>query len=191
MKYILILLFLFVRLQAIAIEKPILIQSLKYSDDSLSRQAFLYKERDDKFIIILNTYQNGVKTDSSKIFINHPVKNFFYADVNGDGINDIGVGVVKSTRFDKRFRLRPFFYQVSKNKLAPLWLGSKLGDYILDFKPVREKSNTYIMSLERGDNNKYNVILFKWQSFGFKFLRYIKKNADSEIEAREVYERNL
>lgn len=112
-----------------------------------------------------------------------PVYRFETADVNGDGSADAIVGVVKSTRYDPEVRRRVFVYKNYRGHVRPLWLGSRLGRPLVDFRFVGPEGVLRVMELERSGN--YLVADYRWRSFGMDFVRYVAREC-TEAEARRT-----
>lgn len=122
----------------------------------------------------------------------YPVYQFQTGDVDGDGRVDAMVGVVKSTRFypEKARRLFIFKQVIStaahskgEVKVRPLWLGSKLGGILEDFRyvaPSEGDSLGRIRALESTTDSLYVVSDYRWESFGMKFDHYIIKGVDKQ-----------
>lgn len=122
----------------------------------------------------------------------YPVYQFQTGDVDGDGRMDAMVGVVKSTRFYPEKARRLFIFKQIRStqghskgeiKVRPLWLGSKLGGILEDFRfiaPVEGDSMGRIRALESTTDSLYVVSDYKWESFGMKFDRYIIKGTDKQ-----------
>ena len=122
----------------------------------------------------------------------YPVYQFQTGDVDGDGRVDAMVGVVKSTRFypEKARRLFIFKQVIStaahskgQVKARPLWLGSKLGGILEDFRyvaPSEGDSLGRIRALESTTDSLYVVSDYRWESFGMKFDHYIIKGVDKQ-----------
>lgn len=106
----------------------------------------------------------------------YPVYQFQTGDVNGDGNMDAMVGVVKSTRFYPEKARRLFVFKQVNGKARPLWLGSRLGGILEDFRFIDGK----IRALESTTDSLYVVSDYKWSSFGMKFDHYIIKGVDKE-----------
>lgn len=136
---------------------------------------FLTKENDTLFYLNLKT---DLGVDNWKL--PYPVYRFETGDMNGDGSIDALVGVEKTTRFDTVMGKRIFMFQNRDGKVRPLWLGSRLGQPIVDFTVVCEDGNTYLRSLEQERDGKYLVADYCWDSFGVKFIRYICREFDFE-----------
>lgn len=122
----------------------------------------------------------------------YPVYQFQTGDVNGDGRADAMVGVVKSTRFYPEKARRLFIFKQIRStaahskgeiKVRPLWLGSKLGGILEDFRfiaPSEGDSMGRIRALESTTDSLYVVSDYRWESFGMKFDRYIIKGVDKQ-----------
>ena len=106
----------------------------------------------------------------------YPVYQFQTGDVNGDGSKDALVGVLKATRFYPEKGRRLFIFKQVNGKVRPLWMGSKLGGILEDFRYVDGK----IRALESTTDSLFVVSDYKWSSFGMKFDHYIIRGVDKE-----------
>jgi hypothetical protein len=86
------------------------------------------------------------------------------------------VGVVKATRFYPEKGRRLFIFKQVNGKARPLWLGSKLGGILQDFRFTDGK----IRALETTTDSLYVVAEYKWGHFGMDFDHYIIKGVDQE-----------
>ena len=86
------------------------------------------------------------------------------------------VGVIKSTRFYPEKARRLFIFKLVNGKARALWLGSKLGGILEDFRYIDGK----IRALESTTDSLYVVSDYKWSSFGMAFDRFIIKGTDKE-----------
>lgn len=128
----------------------------------------------------------------------YPVYQFQTGDVNGDGSEDIMVGVIKKTRFYPMGRRLFIFKQIDGTnkkgeackKVRPLWLGSKLGGILEDFRFVAPTDDANgdnmgrIRALESTTDSLYVVSDYKWGGFGMKFDRHIIKGVDKETATK-------
>jgi len=114
----------------------------------------------------------------------YPVYQFQTGDVDGDGVEDAMVGVVKSTRFYPEQARRLFIFKQVNGKARPLWLGSKLGGILQDFRYVDGR----IRSLETTTDSLYVVAEYRWSGFGMAFDHFIIKGTDQET-ALKYYNR--
>ena len=106
----------------------------------------------------------------------YPVYQFQTGDVDGDGKTDAMVGVIKSTRFYPEKARRLFIFKLVNGKVRALWLGSKLGGILEDFRFKDGK----IRALESTIDSLYVVSDYTWGGFGMKFDRYIIKGTNKE-----------
>lgn len=129
----------------------------------------------------------------------YPVYQFQTGDVDGDGREDAMVGVVKATRYWPLGRRLFIFKQIDGTgragkpvkKVRPLWLGSKLGGTLEDFRyvaPAEGDSMGRIRALESTADSLYAVSDYKWGGFGMKFDRLIIKGVDRETALRHLYD---
>ena len=106
----------------------------------------------------------------------YPVYRFDYGDVNGDGIPEIAIGVVKGTRFFPEPAKRLFLFKLYEGRLIrPLWLGSRVANELVDFCIVRDSVPALIQTVERLPNDSIVYAVYRQQGFGIKFLRYLSK----------------
>lgn len=112
-----------------------------------------------------------------------PVYQICTGDVDGDGQEDALVGVVKSTRFDKKTARRLFIFKNHKGHIRPLWMGSQLGGILHDFKIV----NGRVFTLQATTDEQYVVLEHVWRKFGLGAQRFIVKGVPHE-EALQVFE---
>ena len=106
----------------------------------------------------------------------YPVYQFQVGDVDGDGHEDAIVGVVKATRFYPEKARRIFIFKQVNGKARALWMGSKLGGILEDFRYLDGK----IRALESTTDSLYVVSDYKWSGFGMKFDRFIIKGVNQE-----------
>ena len=108
--------------------------------------------------------------------ITYPVYQFQTGDVDGDGSEDAMVGVIKSTRFYPEKARRLFIFKQVNGKARPMWLGSKLGGILEDFRFIDGK----IRALESTTDSLYAVSNYQWSGFGMKFDHFIIKGVDKQ-----------
>ena len=106
----------------------------------------------------------------------YPVYQFQTGDVDGDGSEDAMVGVIKSTRFYPEKGRRLFIFKQVNGKARALWMGSKLGGILEDFRFVDGK----IRALEATTDSLFVVSDYKWDRFGMAFDHFIIKGVDQE-----------
>jgi len=127
-------------------------------------QSFELKKQNDSLY-----YLNGWR-------LPYPVYQYQTGDVDGDGKTDAIVGVIKGTRFYPEKARRIFIFKQINGKARPLWLGSKLGGILENFRYVNGK----IRAIEKTGNGQYVVSNYKWGGFGMTFDNYIIKGVNKE-----------
>jgi len=94
-------------------------------------------------------------------------------DIDGDGSDDALVGVIKKTRFHREKARRIFLFKQVNGKPRPLWMGSKLGGVLQDFR----YHNGRVVSLEAAPQPEtgdtlFSVAEWRWKDFGLQFVRF-------------------
>ncbi|MBO7463715.1 MAG: nuclear receptor-binding factor 2 [Bacteroidales bacterium] len=126
----------------------------------------------DTTAIIFHIADNGDTLSDWRLY--HPVYHYDYGDVNGDGLPEIVVGVVKKTRYWHDEDKRLFIFKLFDGRLIrPLWLGSRLGCPIETFRIERDSVPARIVSTERCGDSIVNV-MYRIKGFGPKFECYLK-----------------
>ncbi len=119
--------------------------------------------------------------DSHEDFYPWKIKVF---DVDNDDKPEIIVGVNKSTRYYDNKENRLFVFNVDNDYFYPKWLGSKIGNPIVDFK-VCKATNRLVVVEKSEVKNTNMVVSYKWNGFGFdndKILNEIRNETDLHIE---------
>lgn len=106
----------------------------------------------------------------------YPVYRFETGDVDGDGCTDAIVGVIKGTRFYPEAARRIFIFKSVDGKVRPLWLGSRLGGTLVDFRYTDGR----IRALETDGIGHFGVADYCWNDFGMVFDRLLIKDVDQE-----------
>lgn len=145
-------------------------------------QVYLEKITDSDYKLhMVNSRGNSSSWD-----LPYPVYRFDYGDIWGDSTPEIVVGVEKSTRFDPVVRKRLFLYRIADNLyIRPLWLGSRMGGPLYDFRVDRSCSPARVRTIEQEPSGKYLVCEYRWRGFGLKFVSYIAREITEE-EAKKI-----
>ena len=162
-------------------------------------KAFELRQENDS-LYWLRATDGKANDDSSKANewrLAHPVYQFQTGDVDGDGSEDAMVGVIKKTRFYPMGKRLFIFKQIDGTnpkgeackKVRPMWLGSKLGGILEDFRyvaPAEGDSLGRIRALESTTDSLYVVSDYKWSGFGMKFERFVIKGVDKETALKNL-----
>lgn len=142
--------------------------------------GFSLEQKSDTLHLL--TLRTGSTNDQWKL--PYPVYRFCTGDVDGDGSIDAMVGVIKSTRYFKEKGRRLLIFKNYEGLVRPLWMGSKLGGILEDFRFTEGK----IRSLERTTDGKYVVAEYRWAHFGMGFERFLAKNVTREEAINMFYQ---
>ncbi|AFM03289.1 hypothetical protein Fleli_0831 [Bernardetia litoralis DSM 6794] len=145
------------------------------------------KSKKHKHNFVIQTF---LKKDTSIILdewkLPYDIYNFDVADADNDGQDDIWVGVIKETRFDKHMKKRLFLFKIIEGKIRPLWLGSRLSKPLVNFLPAYlidslDKTNKkcIIKTIEQEKNGTFLVANYRWKRFGVEFINYEIRETDS------------
>ena len=96
--------------------------------------------------------------------------------MDGDGREDAMVGVIKATRFYPEKARRLFIFKEVNGKARPMWLGSKLGGILEDFRFTEGR----IRALESTADSLYVVSDYRWAGFGMTFDHHITEPTNKE-----------
>ncbi len=148
--------------------------SQKKHKESISKGGFSLEKQNDSL------YNLAIKTDSLIDIweLPYPVYQFHVGDIDNNGKKDAMVGVIKKTRFDSVVRKRLFIFKNYKGYVRPLWLGSALGQPLVDFNFHKEEE-AIIRSVEREKLGAFLVAEYRWRRFGLEFVRYLGREMDS------------
>jgi hypothetical protein len=158
------------------------VKDLKYTYSSeLTKSNNYYK-------LALNTKLNdSVIYRDYKLFKN-PVYNFKTIDINQDGVDDFCIGLIKTTRWNSTPKPKIHIYSHKKGKIYPIWRSSLIGNNLVDFETDYSDSIPGIKILENPRADKYNIALYRWKSFGLKFVKYLYTNLDSNNAIHKLKE---
>lgn len=109
-------------------------------------------------------------------------------DIDGDGIDDISVGVYKKSLFHPVMARRPFIYSFNNSSLQPKWRGSRLSkpftDYI--FYDIDGDNVDEIVAIEFLQSGDKVINTYKWKGFGFEgFIQSIGYRDIDNLEIKD------
>ena len=93
-------------------------------------------------------------------------------------------GVFKATRYYPPGR-RLFIFKNVRGKVRPMWMGSKLGGMLEDFRFV----SGCVRSLETTTDGQYVVAEYSWNDFGLRFVRFVATGL-ARPEAMAIFEKD-
>jgi len=89
-------------------------------------------------------------------------------DVDGDGLQELVVGVWKKTRLDPVHDKRLFVFGWSQDGPFPRWLGSRLSRPLVDFELSSSKQgHVDLVAVERDRQGQLTARTYAWNGFGF------------------------
>lgn len=107
--------------------------------------------------------------------LNYDVYRFDCGDLTGDGVPEVAAGTVKSTRYRPNKDKRLFIYHLYDGRyIRPLWLGSRVGRPLIDFRVEKDSIPNLVHTWEVGDDGDTVQALYKLKGFGLKFYRYLE-----------------
>lgn len=105
------------------------------------------------------------------------VYQFDCGDLTGDGLPEILVGVIKATRYRPELDKRLFIFKLFKGKkIRPLWLGSRVGLPLIDFKVERDSVPAMVHTWERDTDGTTVEVIYRQQGFGLKYVRTLHRS---------------
>lgn len=110
-------------------------------------------------------------------------------DIDGDGRQEIGVCVYKTTKFHPVLAKRPFFYRLTDGNLEPVWLGSRLARPFLDYIiwDVDQDGAKEIVSIEKTKEGGCLVAMYDWKGFGFEMKAISREMTGETVFCSQPY----
>ncbi|MDR0815310.1 MAG: nuclear receptor-binding factor 2 [Bacteroidales bacterium] len=157
--------------------------TFQFSTNETKITVSLHQIQDTVFDIQAAVYKPDGDTTLDTWRLNYPVYRFDCADITGDGIPEIAVGVIKPTRFDPIVRKRLFLFKLFDTcYVRPLWLGSKMSLPLVDFRIV----NGRVRTIEQEGENSFVVAEYEYKRFGLEWLAYLKRGLSMEEAFEEL-----
>lgn len=140
------------------------------SPSMMQAQTFgIERESDSLYVLTLTT-----DSTRSEWPLTYPAYQFQTGDIDGDGVTDAMVGVVKTTRYDPQLGRRIFIFKQKHGKIRPLWMGSRLGGRLIDFC----YHDGGIIALEAMSDSLYAVSRYRWETFGMTYEKSLIRETD-------------
>lgn len=106
--------------------------------------------------------------------IRDSVYQFDCGDMNADSIPEILVGVICATRYRPEMDKRLYIFKLYKGELIrPLWLGSRVGLPLADFRVERDSVPNMVHTWEWDTDSTLVQAIYRLQGFGLKFVTYL------------------
>ena len=106
---------------------------------------------------------------SDRIYIPFEVFDLQTGDINGDGRTDFCLGLIKPTPHDPTQNKRLFIFQIDRDYIRPLWLGSRLWHRYEKFRVIQSKPGCIVRSIEITGPRTYMMNEYRWRSFGLSW----------------------
>ncbi|MDQ1265045.1 MAG: hypothetical protein QG635_195 [Bacteroidota bacterium] len=92
---------------------------------------------------------------------------------------DFCIGLIKVTKWNTEPKPTIYIYSHKAEKIYPIWRASKIGINLVDFEIDTTDGLSGIKIIDNPYKNIYNISLYRWNSFGLKFVSVIYQNLDS------------
>ena len=152
--------------------------------DLFAQHYRLERLSDSLSVLVLETCDaQGRVVQRDRWRLAYPVYQWCEGDVDGDDVAEALVGVVKATRFSPEKDRRLFVFHNVKGHIRPLWMGTRLGGRLVDFR----MANGRLRSLETSrDGRRFAVGEYTWSRFGPQFKEYLILNT-TKHESMQVF----
>ena len=116
-------------------------------DGFVSGPYGVWMETENDSMNIVRLAVDGEVVDS--MTLPFPVYRIDGGDLDADGIPEVCIGVVKATKYWKDVDRRLFIYRLYHGRyIRPLWLGSRVGHRLVDFRVCRDSVPAIIVTDE-------------------------------------------
>lgn len=158
-------------------------KTVTMEDDAFKGIILVEKvEKLGKYRLRMENHKTGGR---DQIFTPYEVFAMETGDVNGDGHTDICLGIIKPTPFDPVLKKRLFIFQIDRDFIRPLWLGSRLTHPLETFAVLQGQGKQRVRSVERQDARQYYVNEYEWGEFGMTFVKECRRDL-SYAEALKI-----
>jgi hypothetical protein len=161
--------------------------------DSLEELILLTKKKFRKYgnKVIIFSLKDGIKEIYQEDFSRLKPWKLALGDIDGDGKDEVSIGVYKKTRFHQLMAKRPFLYSYENNSLQPKWRGSRLSKPFIDynFYDIDGDGIDEIVSIEILEDSKKVINTYKWEGFGFE--GFLESNGFKDIKDLKVKDGSL
>lgn len=138
--------------------------------------------------VIIFSLENEMEEIYRKNFSEFKPWKIAIGDIDGDGVDDISIGVYKESPLHQVMAKRPFIYSFKDGVLQPKWRGSRLSrpfdDYV--FYDIDGDGIDEIISIEILKDNRKIINSYKWKGFGFE--GYLESESFGDMESLIIKE---
>lgn len=89
-------------------------------------------------------------------------------DIDGNGLPDFAVGIVKQTHLYPHPHKTIFFFELRNGEIRPKWRGSSLGRPLEDFVYAQSARGPRLVALQSLLDHKRRLFVWRWNRFGFR-----------------------
>ncbi len=141
-----------------------LIQGEKYSIELTKGKNTEYGNK-----IYINSIEDN-KENFTKDISDLNVWKLEVGDIDGDGIDEVALGVYTESPLHPIDAKRPYIYRFNGEELIPKWRGSRLSRPFVDFVfyDIDYDGMDEIISIEMLKDGVYVINSYKWKGFGFE-----------------------
>ena len=109
-------------------------------------------------------------------------------DVDGNGIDEISMGVYKESPLHPIMAKRPFIYSFIEGEMQPKWRGSRLSRPFIDYEfyDLDDDGIDELISIEILKEGRNIINAYKWKGFGFEgFIESEDFESISDLDKKE------
>lgn len=136
--------------------------------------------------LIIFSLEDEIKEIGRKDFTKLNPWKLAIGDIDGDGKDEISIGVYKKSPFHQVMAKRPFIYSFTEGKIQPKWRGSRLSRPFTDynFSDIDGDGIDEIVAIEILQDNRKIINSYKWKGFGFE--GYLESEDFDDIKKLEI-----
>lgn len=132
--------------------------------------------------LIIFSLEDEIKEIGRKDFTKLNPWKLAIGDIDGDGKDEISIGVYKKSPFHQVMAKRPFIYSFTEGKIQPKWRGSRLSRPFIDYNfcDIDGDGIDEIVAIETLQDNRKLINSYKWKGFGFE--GYVESKSCDDIK---------